>query len=275
MSWWYWACTSVISVTLVNFYRDAKFLKLTFWGQLKIPMKKWYIKVSLAPFLYNKFEMAASITVGNQWGKILLYNGFKYQKNRLRTRAIYWRCWRKECRANLQTNVFDLDNRNPNIQILQESSHTHEEDDLVIGHDRVHNTLRNNIRQNPSVPIKRVYDHVARNYPQGGGDHETIQEFHRVRPSMTHARLEHVPAVPHDINDVSIRGLWKRTWSEDRFLLCKIMTEVFWSMQLMKTWKIWDNAQIFIVTEHFVHVQSRMNSISQYMGSTEAEFCVL
>ena len=44
---------------------------------------------------------------------------------------------------------------------------------------------------------------------------------------MTRARLEHVPAVPHDINDVSIRVLWKRTWSEDRFLLYKIMTEVF------------------------------------------------
>ena len=134
--------------------------------------------MSLAPFLYNKFEMAANITVGNRGGKVLLYNGFKYQKKRLRTRAIYWRCWRKECRANIQTNVFDLDDRNPNIQILQESSHTHEEDDLVIGHDRVCNALRNNIRQDPSVPIKRVYDHVARNYAQGGGDRETIQEFH-------------------------------------------------------------------------------------------------
>jgi hypothetical protein len=177
--------------------------------------------VSLAPFLYNKFEMAASITVGNRGGKVLLYNRCKYQKNRLRTRAIYWRCWRKECRANLQTNVFDFHDRNPNIKILQESSHTHEEGDLVIGHDRVHNTLRNNIRQDPSVPIKRVYDNVARNYAQGGGYRETIQEFHRVRSSMTRARLEHVPAVPHAINDVSIRGLWKRTWSEDRFLLYK------------------------------------------------------
>jgi hypothetical protein len=70
--------------------------------------------------------------------------------------------------------------------------HTHEEDDLVIGHDRVRHTLRNNIRQDPGVPIKRVYDHVARNYVQGGGDRETIQEFHKVRSSMTRARLEHV-----------------------------------------------------------------------------------
>ena len=108
--------------------------------------------------------------------KLIEAPGLKYQKNRLRTCAIYWRCW-KDCRANLQTNVFDLDDRNPNIQILQESSHTHEEDDLVIGHDRVRNTLRNNIRQDPSVLIKRIYDHVVRNYAQGGGDRETIQEF--------------------------------------------------------------------------------------------------
>ena len=80
-------------------------------------------------------------------------------------------------RANLQTNVFDVDDRNPNIKILQESSHTHEEDDLVIGHDRVHNTLRNNIRQDPSVPIKRVYDHVARNYAQEVGIVKQFKNF--------------------------------------------------------------------------------------------------
>ena len=109
--------------------------------------------MSLAPFLYNKFEMAASITVGNRAGKVLLYNRLKYQKNRLRTRAIYWRCWWKEYRANLQTKVFDLDDRNPNIQILQENSHTHEEDDLVIGHDRVRNTLKTT---SDTTPVSRL-----------------------------------------------------------------------------------------------------------------------
>ena len=31
--------------------------------------------------------------------------------------------------ANLRTNIFDLNDMNPNIQILQENEHTHEEDD--------------------------------------------------------------------------------------------------------------------------------------------------
>jgi len=82
-------------------------------------------------------------TTNSKWQQVLLLEieeaktfytmGLNTRKNRVRTHAIYWRCWRKECRANLQTNVFDLDDRNPNIQILQESPHTHEEI-LIDGH---------------------------------------------------------------------------------------------------------------------------------------------
>lgn len=163
--------------------------------------------------------MTTRIITGNRGGKVLLHNGFKYQKNRVRRQAIYWRCWRTECRANLQTNVFDLDDEVPNIRILHENEHTHEEDDIVIDRDKTLHTLRKNIRQDPSVPLKRVYDNAARNYARGGGDVEHIPEFHRVRSSMTRARLEHVPQVPLTIDDVSIHGTWKRTWSEEKFLL--------------------------------------------------------
>jgi len=165
--------------------------------------------------------MAARVIAGNRGGKVLIYNGFKYQKNRERLHAIYWRCWRQECRANLQTNVFNLDDRAANIIILQEGPHTHEEDDSVIGLDQTLESLRDAIQRDPSVPIKRVYSNLARNAARGGGDREPIPEFHRVRSSMTRTRLAHVPAVPHDIDDVSIHGPWKRTWSEDRFLLYK------------------------------------------------------
>jgi hypothetical protein len=50
----------------------------------------------------------------NRGEKVLIHNGFKYQKNRQRTESIYWRCWRKECKAKLRTNIFDLNNMNPN-----------------------------------------------------------------------------------------------------------------------------------------------------------------
>jgi hypothetical protein len=144
--------------------------------------------------------MAARVIVGNRGGKVLIHSGFKYQKNRQRTESIYWRCWRKECRTNLRTNIFDLNDMNPNIQILQEIEHTHEEDDDMIGKNEALNQMKDAVREDPTVPIKRVYNKVARAMSRGGSDREHIPEFHRIRTSMTHTRLEHVPAVPHTID---------------------------------------------------------------------------
>lgn len=51
---------------------------------------------------------------------------------------------------------------NANIQIQQENEHTHEEDDELIGKNQTLNRLRDAIREDPTVPIKRVYDRVIR-----------------------------------------------------------------------------------------------------------------
>lgn len=81
--------------------------------------------------------MAARIIVGNRGGKVLIYKGFKYQKNRERASAIYWRCWRHECRTNLRTCTFNTEDDSPNIRVLHEGVHNHEEDAGVIGHDKI------------------------------------------------------------------------------------------------------------------------------------------
>ncbi|VDI23839.1 Hypothetical predicted protein [Mytilus galloprovincialis] len=114
--------------------------------------------------------MAARVIAGNRGGKVLIYNGFKYQKNRQRIHAIYWRCWRQECRANLQNNIFNLDDQAHNITILQEGPIHTKKNDTVIGVDTTLQSLRSAIQQDPSVPIKRVYNNFARNVAQGGGD---------------------------------------------------------------------------------------------------------
>lgn len=178
--------------------------------------------INTGPFIecHNLKVMAARIIEGNRGGKVLIYKGFKYQKNKERVTSIHWRCWRQECRSNLRTSVFDLHEDYPNIQVLDENEHTHEEDGAVIGHDRILRTIRSSIRDDPSVPIKRLYNNVTRNVIRAaGGDREHIPEFHRIRTTMTRARLEHVPEVPHAIDDVVIRGTWRRSWSDERYLL--------------------------------------------------------
>ena len=54
---------------------------------------------------------------------------------------------------------------------------------------------------------------------RGGGDRKHIPEFHRIRTSMTHTKLEHVPAVPHTVDDITIHYTWRETWSGDNFFL--------------------------------------------------------
>lgn len=60
---------------------------------------------------------------GNQGGKVLINEGYHYQRNKTKNEKIYWRCWRKTCNAFLQTGVFDLDEEEPNIHILQVVHH--------------------------------------------------------------------------------------------------------------------------------------------------------
>jgi hypothetical protein len=68
--------------------------------------------------------MPARLISGSRGGKVLIHQGFKYQKNRIRGDIIYWRCW-KECRAPLKTNLFDLWDQNANSNVLSEPEHTH------------------------------------------------------------------------------------------------------------------------------------------------------
>ncbi|VDI25242.1 Hypothetical predicted protein [Mytilus galloprovincialis] len=163
--------------------------------------------------------MAAKVITGNRGGKVLIFDGYKYQKNRQRNESIYWRCWRIECRANLKTNIFDINDPQAIIRIFEHNEHTHESDDTSIYRSETLNALKDAIMEDPTVPIKRVYDRVSRVMNRGGGDRERIPEFHRVRTSMTRARLEQVPAVPHTVDDVSILGGWRETWAGDTFFL--------------------------------------------------------
>jgi len=163
--------------------------------------------------------MPARLISGSRGGKVLIHQGFKYQKNRIRGDIIYWRCWKEECRAPLKTNLFDLEDQNANINVLNEPEHTHAHEDVQITRSEIKNRLVQKVKQDPSLPIKRIYDSVVREHGQGGGDVESIPPFSYVRSAMTRARQEFVPNIPWEVDDVEIEGTWAETWSGDYFLL--------------------------------------------------------
>lgn len=68
----------------------------------------------------------AYISKGLRGGKVLISGGYRYHKNIETNDKIWWRCWRKTCRATLSTNIFDLKDDNPIITVLEVSFRTYD-----------------------------------------------------------------------------------------------------------------------------------------------------
>lgn len=67
----------------------------------------------------------AFLQPGLRGGTVLINDGYRYQKNRVRGDKMFWRCWRTTCRVTLQTSLFnprDPDpDQDPEIAVLQVS----------------------------------------------------------------------------------------------------------------------------------------------------------
>lgn len=61
----------------------------------------------------------AYLMQGIKKGKVLIFDGYRYQKNRTTLGKIHWRCWRRECRAKLNTDFFDVNDHSPDITVIE------------------------------------------------------------------------------------------------------------------------------------------------------------
>ena len=101
-------------------------------------------------------------------GKLLNYQGYQYHKNLVTAKKIHWRCWRKECGARLQSNLFDIDNDNPRINILSVNKHCHLEDNDITNQNQVKNEVIAQVEADPTNPVRRVYNQsVVQNQRHG------------------------------------------------------------------------------------------------------------
>ena len=168
----------------------------------------------------------AKMVVGERGGLILVWNGYRYQRHRLNENTINWRCWRRgTCQARLRTQRFDIDHAGDvNPVIFYQDEHAHGPEEVMITRADVRETIRGDVMENPTVPIRRVYDATAARIQrqprplQGGGD-RPIDAYYTFRSILNRARVSQLPAIPGNIEDVIIEGQWARTWLDERFLL--------------------------------------------------------
>ena len=100
----------------------------------------------------------AKLIDGNRGGKVLVSEGYKYQKNKARRDKIYWRCWLPDCRASFVTNFFNANEPVEFVDIFVAGVHNHLPEDELIKKLEFVNQLKRKIEENPTIPMKCVYD---------------------------------------------------------------------------------------------------------------------
>lgn len=79
--------------------------------------------------------------------------------------------------------------------------------------------MRATIRQDPTKPIRRVYNECIVIGSDSEEDLDALPQFSEVRSSLSRHRSNYFPAIPRRVRDVTVRGQWKRTWKGETFLV--------------------------------------------------------
>ena len=78
--------------------------------------------------------------------------------------------------------------------------------------------MRHNITDDPTAPIKRVYDYTVRNVGPGGDADRYIPSYNTVRSAMERHRASMLPPIPQSIDEVDPQGEWALSWESTQFL---------------------------------------------------------
>ncbi|KAJ8025697.1 hypothetical protein HOLleu_33323 [Holothuria leucospilota] len=150
-------------------------------------------------------------------GKILVYDGYRYHKNKTANNKIYWRCAHLECRAPIHTDHIDFNNINARVRIQGERfpQHNHERDGDLISKTLFTQRVFETITNDPSMPIRRAYNKVLLRE----NNRDNIPSFAELESSLQRHRNSLWPGVPRTINDVEIEGIWGENWRGQRMLI--------------------------------------------------------
>ena len=164
--------------------------------------------------------MDVRVVKGSRRGKVLVIDGFRYQKHKISGALLHWRCWRETCRARVKTNIFDVDNPQPLIRVVERNDHNHPNDSALTENITFRHHLQEEAAADPTRPPRRIYNaHVAQLHRgQGGGDRPPITNYMSVRSSLQRTRSANIPAIPRNVLEVAIDGPWAETWLRERFL---------------------------------------------------------
>ena len=105
--------------------------------------------------------MAYVQVANSRGGKALIFEDYRYLRNKTRADKIYWRCANRACGVYLTTNAFDVDSEEPEIVIHHRpGQHRHAAEAELVATTALIEQMLREVAADPSLPSKRVYDQV-------------------------------------------------------------------------------------------------------------------
>lgn len=102
------------------------------------------------------------------------------------------------------------------VAVLRDEPHNHVPDEFEARRGLFLKRMHANITQDPTVPVRRVYDDVI--VVDSDDSDNMVPQFDNVRSRLKRFRSNLLPPIPSAITDVDIRNEWSKTWNGKKFL---------------------------------------------------------
>jgi MULE transposase domain len=101
------------------------------------------------------------------------------------------------------------------IAVNRIDTHNHPTCSFNVRRGLVLKEIHKRVQENPTLPVRRVYDDVIQ---IDSGDSDDCPTFSNVRSRAKRFRSKFMPAIPRTIQDVVVDGDWAKTWKGRKFL---------------------------------------------------------
>ncbi|CAF1019972.1 unnamed protein product [Didymodactylos carnosus] len=139
--------------------------------------------------------------IETQKGKpCLLFNGYRYLKDRTRNNNVYWRC---ENRSNCSGRATQEDNSAP----ILTAPHSHEPDEKRNACEEFRTKLKRRIRDEPLSVRKLFRSKLISAQTTNPSGVSILPQFLEIKNSLYDTKNETYPRLPKLIDDVKIEGM--------------------------------------------------------------------
>ena len=125
----------------------------------------------------------------------------------------FFTCSSSNCRARLQTNLFNVDDPQ---QIIVHNVNIHNQPPNLEAAQRrrLVQQMRDQIREDPAQRVHQIYFDVLVNEAAAAQNQEPVNlRYDRIRSQLNRARNALLPRIPRAADQVIIQYIWTQTWT--------------------------------------------------------------